>query len=71
MELQMGALKPACPSFFCLYFRILFKFYISLVLMEALPQSVYRLNYGLDDRGSISGGDNDGIFSFVTEFRLA
>jgi hypothetical protein len=39
--------------------------------MEALPQSVYRLNYGLDDRGSISGGDNDGIFSFVTEFRLA
>jgi hypothetical protein len=28
-----------------------------------VAQSVHRLGYGLDDRGSIPGRDNDGIFS--------
>jgi hypothetical protein len=36
-----------------------------------VDQSVWRLGYGLDNRGSISGRGNDGIFLFTTPSRPA
>jgi hypothetical protein len=37
----------------------------------AVAQSVYRVGYGLDDRGSNPGGGNSGIFSLRHPIQIA
>jgi hypothetical protein len=50
-------------EFIRLVYHVIYFHGVKMVSGAGVAQSVWRLGYGLDDRGSIPGGGSDDIFS--------